>query len=135
MPSSSFNVLPAYKGMFAGPIGYTIRKLPKVSLEGYDGDEEDDEEAHSSHRRRSGVTSTWGVNWVNEKEFVYKQELTVDPSQIVSIVAKFDISWVLVVEKETVFTERLQELNQIRASHNPNLNGHGIGVLVTVCPV
>lgn len=137
VPSSSFNILPAYKGMFAGPIGYAIKRLPRVSAEGYDGDEEedadDDDDDHiAKYGRSSHVTFTWGVNWVNRTEFVYKQELSVDPSQIENLVTKGDISWVLVVEKETVFTERVQELNQIRVSNNANLNGRGVGVLVTV---
>lgn len=134
VPSSSFNILPAYKGMFAGPIGYTIRRLQRKSSEGYDGDGEDDEENRIHGRCRRDLISTWGVNWVNKNEFVYKQELTVDPSQVVSLVTKCDISisWILVVEKETVFTERIQELNQNRVYNKVSLDGRGVGVLVTV---
>lgn len=121
VPCSSFNVLPALKGLFAGPLAYTI-SLPL---------------------NNDDATETWGVRWHGlTSAYTYKTELIVDVSQIASI--KTDehnnpIEWVLVVEKETVFMERMQELNMLRQNDpqggSPsNLHGTqpGSGVIVTV---
>jgi hypothetical protein len=71
---------------------------------------------------------------MNPFEFRYKAEHTVDTSQLVTLVTKgreCPIEWVLVIEKETVFTERLQELN-LDKDRGGDLGGKGHGVILTV---
>ena len=86
---------------------------------------------------------TWGVRWHGlTSAYTYKTELIVDASQIASLKTdehRNPIEWVLVVEKETVFTERVQELNMLRQNDSqggsPSIS-HGTppgsGVIVTV---
>jgi DNA topoisomerase VI subunit A len=124
VPSSSFNVLAACRGMMAGPIGYlTQNALLKAQRSN----------AELDRSQWTSQSLTWACTWSEEGQagpFVYKSEDIVDASQLHSLTAGKDISWVLVVEKETVYSERVQELN--RDMDGPNSFGHGI-ILTVRC--
>lgn len=62
---------------------------------------------------------------------VYKATPIEDVACMASIEYDEPPAWVLVVEKESIFRERMQELNNVMAS-DPTNEGKGFGVLVTV---
>lgn len=109
----------------AGPIGYSTKEaFLKARRES---------SSKLTSTERAPESLTWACTWSPEGEsgaFVYKAEDIVDASQIQSLRAGKDISWVLVVEKETVFSERVQELN--RDSDGAGTLGHGI-ILTVLC--
>ena len=166
VPSSQFNLLPANKGLFAGPIGISIRGEQPRWEDDSNFSSSSSSSSNSSRRstsedRETGTissasspTAAWGVKvkvetdkssrssnsnsntpLVLNKAFSYKQELIIDPSRIASMLQKPDIaniSWVLVVEKETCFADRVQELNGYTAQRSSAMAHHGHGIILTV---
>jgi DNA topoisomerase VI subunit A len=118
VPSSSFNVLAGWRGLFAGPVAITLRQ---------------------SHSNDQAQVHTWGVHWIDSPptssrgDYLYKPEHTVDISEIeaLHLDSACAVDWVLVVEKETIFDERVQELNRYK-EQGDDLEGRGFGVIVTV---
>jgi DNA topoisomerase VI subunit A len=120
-PCSNFNLLPAPKGLFAGPIAYITRLSDNPTNSTLDH------------------VQNWGVNWVSigqlDEDYIYKAENIVDTSRIHSLMTKiqiYPIKWVLVIEKETAFSERVQELNLQRREKSDE-ETYDNGIIVTVC--
>jgi hypothetical protein len=113
--------MPAHKGMFAGPIGFITRHAHLKAQH---------ERSNSLSEVESAPTVDWGVTWSNDGTYVYKAQHTEDTALLHSVKRGAEISWVLVVEKETVFTERVQELS--RELDRGNAISHGVIVTVSV---
>lgn len=115
--SSKFNVLAASRGMYAGPaLVETI-------------------ECYESTKSLDKPNSTQGscvgghvVRFISEdgQDRTYTPMTIPDVSTIRNIKLLCEIPWVLIVEKETIFHERVQELN---ALVHP---GNSCGLIVTV---
>lgn len=135
VPSSHFNLTPANKGLFAGPIAYSLRT-------------QDSRRYESNPFIASGGTLqndgmyTWGVIWKeildDDDAFIYKEELIIDTFRIQDLLTRdaiAKINWVMVIEKETCFTDRVQKMNRSIENQSSELQRHGHGILITVSSV
>lgn len=116
VPSPLFHLKSATKSLYAGPLTFTLRIMePSFVTESMEVVEDDNGNIQS----RDSIGST----------FFYREKLTADAFEIASITPEnyAKVKWVIIIEKETIFNDRVQELNSTL-----KMDSFGHGVIVTV---
>lgn len=127
--SPAFRVVAGYRGLYAGPIRVVLR----FALAASQTLSPDHSQAtkRSTHRRASQAQPRQDSMQPGAEAPMY----TAIPIESIDRIADVQYDepprWVLVVEKETTFRERMEELNQ-QAIVDPANGSKGFGVLVTV---
>lgn len=129
--TSAFNIVSAYKGLYAGPL-LTIRaSCAPTNVLGRTNETTDVSLGMvlttSSYKLSHLEKGSGHVTWHEE----YNECLVEDIAHISALVPLRAIPWVLIVEKETHFRQRVQELSRLKNLESSN-GGKGLGLIVTV---